>query len=107
MKDQINFILKRATEYNEKDIKKIKNEKVIEILQSFINFIKTSKDIKLIKDFVKDKNIKFKEIAQPLRISLLGELTGAGLDDIINILGVKEVEIRVNNIIKTFIKLKS
>lgn len=102
LKENINFILNRPNEYDHKNFKKIKKEKSIDILTKFIIFIKIYKidNFKnLIESFIEQNSIKFGEIGQPLRISLLGRMTGAGLNEIIDIIGIDETITRVNNII--------
>jgi len=44
---------------------------------------------------VADKEIGFGKIAMPLRVSLLGSMTGSGLDEIMAILGVDETILRI------------
>ena len=50
-------------------------------------------------DFVAQKEIGFGKIAQPLRLALMGELSGAGLDEIMEIVGRDEVVKRIENLI--------
>jgi len=40
-------------------------------------------------------------LGQPLRVSLLGAMSGSGLDEIMHILGLDEVKARVNRAIET------
>ena len=50
---------------------------------------------------VTDKEIGFGKIGMPLRVSLLGSMTGSGLDEIMAILGVEETVARIEKAIET------
>ena len=49
---------------------------------------------------VEQKEIGFGKIGQPLRVALLGSMSGPGLDEVMYIIGLNEVEARVKNIEK-------
>ena len=46
-----------------------------------------------------DMGIGFGKIGQPLRIALLGKLSGPGLDSVMAIIGVEETLERINTLI--------
>jgi len=50
---------------------------------------------------VETKEIGFGKIGMPLRVSLLGSMTGSGLDEIMAILGVNETVARIEKAIAT------
>jgi glutamyl-tRNA synthetase len=54
----------------------------------------------VIEEFVAKKEIGFGKIGQPLRVSLLGKMTGSGLDEIMAILGVEETLNRIQKAIE-------
>jgi len=56
----------------------------------------------VIEKIVAEKEIGFGKIGMPLRVSLLGAMTGSGLDEIMAILGTDETIKRINKAI-TFI----
>ena len=116
-------ILKRCK--NIKDIKKnisfITNERPIEIDEDVTNLInnesksyleKLSKILKkldkwdaneiekIIKKFLKDEELNFKDIGLPLRVVLLGYLSPIGINTIIESLGKDEVLGRIEDIIR-------
>ena len=101
--EQIKKILNTPSEYNKKAQKRAFKGNAKEILKDFIEYLerngenlKSSSDYhKLLKEFVTDKNIGFGKIGQPLRVALLGELSGSGLNEIMAILGVEETINRV------------
>ena len=100
--NQINLILKAPEEYNKKASKKAFRGEAKEILKRFITLLNsweldTPEDYhRVLEKFVSDNNIGFGKIGQPLRVSLLGSMTGSGLDEIMAILGVDEVVKRVD-----------
>ncbi|RUM73470.1 MAG: glutamate--tRNA ligase, partial [Sulfurovum sp.] len=47
-----------------------------------------------------EKEIGFGKIGMPLRVSLLGSMTGSGLDEIMAILGVEETVSRIEKAIE-------
>jgi len=103
---QINLILNAPTEYNAKNFKKAFKEDTPEILNTFMKLLKEA-DLNEVADYhkvmeavVEQKEIGFGKIGMPLRVSLLGSMTGSGLDEIMAILGVDETIKRINKAIK-------
>ena len=102
--NQINLILKAPTQYDPKAYKRAFRGSAKKILSKFINQLKrwekplhTPSDYyTFIKQFISDNGIGFGKIGHPLRVSLLGSMKGAGLDEIMAILGIDEVIKRVN-----------
>ena len=98
---QINLILDAPTEYNGKNFKKAFKGSAIEILSDFSNLLKESGATTpseyhaVMEKIVEAKEIGFGKIGQPLRVSLLGSMTGSGLDEIMAILGVDETQKRI------------
>jgi len=101
--EQINLILSAPTAYDEKSSKKAFKGEAKEILTDFIALLQTwEKPLHLPSDYhavmekiVADKEIGFGKIGMPLRVSLLGSMTGSGLDEIMAILGVDETIERI------------
>tara|TARA_Y100001970_G_C14194819_1_gene837416 strand:- start:19 stop:1413 length:1395 start_codon:yes stop_codon:yes gene_type:complete len=98
------FILNDDVNMND-DEKKLLDEKSLTIIKIFAEKIKPletfSKDLiePIIQDLIKKNNINFKNVGQPLRISLTGSKFGPGIYDIILALGKKEVLKRLSKII--------
>jgi glutamyl-tRNA synthetase len=107
--EQINLILHSPTAYEEKSSKKAFKGEAKEILTDFIALLQTwEKPLHLPSDYhavmekiVVDKEIGFGKIGMPLRVSLLGSMTGSGLDEIMAILGVDETIERIEKAIAT------
>jgi len=106
--NQINMILNPPKEYDAKTSKKAFKGSAKEYLTEFAEMLKswdkplvTPPDYhKVIEEFVAKKEIGFGKIGQPLRVSLLGKMTGSGLDEIMAILGVKETLNRIQKAIE-------
>jgi len=102
---QIRLLIENPKEYDDKALKKAYKEDTVSILNDFIGALKNgnpqSKEAfhDLLQDFVAQKEIGFGKIAQPLRLALMGELSGAGLDEIMEIVGMDEVVKRIENLI--------
>ncbi len=106
--EQINLILTMPTEYNEKNVKKAFKGEAKEILADFAKLLKASGETlkapadyhAVIEKIVADKEIGFGKIGMPLRVSLLGSMTGSGVDEIMMIIGVEETIARINKAIE-------
>ncbi|MCH9740802.1 MAG: glutamate--tRNA ligase [Epsilonproteobacteria bacterium] len=106
--NQINLILTTPTEYDAKASKKAFKGEAMNILSDFVTMLQTwDKPLhtppeyhEVIEKFVADKEIGFGKIGQPLRVTLLGSMTGSGLDEIMAIIGVEETVHRIEKVIK-------
>ncbi len=102
---QIRLLIENPQEYDDKALKKAYKEDTASILNDFIGALKSGNPQNkeafhdLLQDFVAQKEIGFGKIAQPLRLALMGELSGAGLDEIMEIVGQDEVVKRIENLI--------
>jgi len=107
--EQINIILVTPTQYDDKASKKAFNADSKEILNDFSSMLQNwDKPLHLPCDYhevmeklVETKEIGFGKIGMPLRVSLLGSMTGSGLDEIMAILGVNETILRIENAVAT------
>ena len=106
LSEQINLILNAPTEYNPKNAKKAFKGDAVEILGEFLEMLKESNASTkeeyhaVIEAIVAKREIGFGKIGMPLRVSLLGSMTGSGLDEIMAILGTDETIKRVNKAIE-------
>lgn len=106
--NQINLILTTPSEYDPKASKKAFKGDATTILTDFASILKTWKTPlhsppeyhAVIEQFVAEKEIGFGKIGQPLRVSLLGSMTGSGLDEIMAILGVDETIERIEKAVE-------
>jgi len=105
--NQINLILEAPTEYNPKNAKKAFKGDAKEILKDFSIMLQDwKKPLHLPSDYhqvlekiVERREIGFGKIGQPLRVALLGSMTGSGLDEIMAIIGVEETIKRIDKVI--------
>ena len=102
----IQEILVTPTSYDEKAVKKAFKEDSIAILNAFGAKVTNAKELHLPSDYhtlmeevVNEMEIGFGKIGQPLRIALLGKLSGPGLDNVMAILGREETLLRIANAI--------
>ncbi|BAF71068.1 glutamate--tRNA ligase [Sulfurovum sp. NBC37-1] len=107
--EQIKLILTAPTDYDEKAVKKAFKGEAKEILTDFIAMLQTwEKPLHLPVDYhevmekiVAEKEIGFGKIGMPLRVSLLGSMTGAGMDEVMAIIGVDETIERIERAVST------
>ena len=107
LSEQINLILTTPSEYDEKASKKAFKGEAKTILADFAVMLQNwDKTLHLPCDYhevmeklVETKEIGFGKIGMPLRVSLLGSMTGSGLDEIMAILGVDETVSRIEKAI--------
>ncbi len=105
--EQIKLILNPPVEYDEKAVKKAFKGEAKEILEAFARILADwDRSLHLPSDyhhvletFVADKEIGFGKIGMPLRLALVGALTGPGVDEMMAILGVEETVKRIERAI--------
>ncbi|RUM73185.1 MAG: glutamate--tRNA ligase [Sulfurovum sp.] len=107
--EQIKLILNAPTVYDPKAVKKAFKGDAKEILTDFIAMLQTwEKPLHLPSDYhevleaiVAEKEIGFGKIGMPLRVALGGALTGAGVDEMMTIIGVDETIDRIEKAVAT------
>ncbi len=107
--EQINLILNAPTEYDAKAVKKAFKGEAKKILVDFIAMLQTwEKPLHLPSDYhavlealVAEKEIGFGKIGMPLRVALVGALTGPGVDEMMAIIGVDETIERIEKAVAT------
>lgn len=103
---QIKLILNAPKEYDEKAIKKAFKGEAKEILASFKDMLQNANPTTkeqfhaVMEELVSAKEIGFGKIGMPLRVSLLGSMTGSGLDEIMAIVGLDETISRIEKAIE-------
>ncbi len=105
--EQIKLITTAPTEYDSKSTKKAFKGEAKVILSAFADMLAfaqpTTKEAfhSVMEKIVEEKEIGFGKIGMPLRVSLMGSMTGSGLDEIMAILGVRETIQRIETAIET------
>ena len=109
LKQSINTIINTPTTYDTKGVKKFIKDGTIEMLENYVSLLNqniinlsTADDIeKVTKEFIKENELKFPQLFQPIRISLTGGTQAPSVYDIIVVLGVDETIKRINQAIST------
>lgn len=106
MAELIKEILDTPTNYDEKAVKKAFKEDSAIILNTFGAKVSAANELHLPLDYhhlmeevVNEMEIGFGKIGQPLRIALLGKMSGPGLDSVMAIIGKEETMLRIANAI--------
>lgn len=105
--EQIKLITTAPQSYDEKSAKKAFKGEAKEILNAFADMLSlaspTTKEAfhSVMEKIVEEKEIGFGKIGMPLRVSLMGSMTGAGMDEVMAILGVGETINRIEKAIST------
>ena len=100
-------ILEMPREYDEKGVKRALKGEWQAILQDFANRLQNAEPHlpsdyhALIEAVVEDREIGFGKIGQPLRLALLGKLSGPDLSEVMAIIGKDETLRRIEHLIKT------
>jgi glutamyl-tRNA synthetase len=104
----INEVITAPTEYDPKASKKAFKGNAIEVLEVFANRLEETNDLHLPSDYhhvmekvVEEMEIGFGKIGQPLRVALLGKLSGPGLDVVMAVLGKDETLSRIAKAVLT------
>jgi len=101
-------IMDRPQAYDEKAVKKFIGEDSLEILKRYAAFLQISEKAlhlpvdfeEVTKQFMAKYELKMKNLAQPLRISLVGTSVSPSVYDVLSILGKDEVIYRVEKFIE-------
>ena len=105
--EQIKLITEAPTEYDEKASKKAFKGDAAEILTDFAAMLReanpqTQEEYHdVMQAIVTKREIGFGKIGMPLRVALLGSMTGAGMDEVMAILGVEETVVRIERAVET------
>ncbi|QBO58187.1 glutamate--tRNA ligase [Chryseobacterium salivictor] len=96
------FFFEAPTQYDEKAVKKAWNETVAEVMIEFSLKLQDSifepEALKQdIHDFAESKGLGMGKVMMPLRLTLVGELKGPDVPDIMQILGKEETIARIKN----------
>ncbi|WP_294284860.1 glutamate--tRNA ligase [uncultured Chryseobacterium sp.] len=101
------FFFEAPVSYDEKAAKKAWNEETSGNLQELAQQLETvefsAENLKqAIHDFAENKGLGMGKVMMPLRLSLVGELKGPDVPDIMELLGKEETTARINNAVNNF-----
>jgi len=97
-----NFYFTDQVQYEEQAAQKFLVPEVVAHLKAMVTAIPEVKNFskegleEFLKAFTEEKNIKFKVIAQPLRVALTGKTVSPGIDEVMVTLGKEKVIQRIN-----------
>lgn len=100
------FFFESPKNFDEKASKKNWKDDTPDLMSELIETIRNIEDFssenieKIVKNFILGKEIGFGKVMQPLRLSLVGEMKGPHLFDIIEMIGKEETIQRIENAIK-------
>lgn len=99
------FFFEAPTSYDEKAVKKAWNDETASIMTELTEkLINTEFNADVLKEeihhFVEEKGLGFGKVMMPLRLSLVGELKGPDVPDLLEILGKQESLARIKAIIE-------
>jgi glutamyl-tRNA synthetase len=104
----IKSVLEAPTEYDDKAVKKAFKEDAFAVLKGFAAKLEAAEELHLPTDYhhvmeslVAEMEIGFGKIGMPLRVALLGEMSGPGLDSVMAVIGKEETLARINNAVTT------
>ena len=106
MTDSALFLLTSITEYDEKAVKKVFKQSAVLPFETLIQKMSSVKDWNkanlhaLIEETVKELEVGFGKVGQPLRVALTGKSSGPANDEIMRVLGQKESIARTENALK-------
>ncbi len=100
-------VLETPTDYDPKGLKKAFKTDSPDILEAFAGKLETADTLHLPSDYhalmeavVEEKGIGFGKIGMPLRIALVGKLSGPGVDTIMAVIGRDETLRRIRNLLQ-------
>jgi len=107
MADLIKEVLSAPDEYDEKGMQKAFKGNADEVLKCFAEKLNAAQELhlpidyhKIMEETITQMEVGFGKIGQPLRIALLGKLSGPGLDEVMAIIGKDETLNRIDAILE-------
>ncbi len=103
-------ILEAPQSYDEKAMKKFINEEAIEILRKYAAYLNISESPlhlpvdfeQVTKAFMEKEGLKMKQLAQPIRIAMVGSAVSPSVYDVLSIVGKEEAVRRIEALIHYF-----
>jgi len=103
LSSEIKKVIETPKEYDSKSLKKAFKGNAKDILVKFLSILeqkepKSKEDYhNIMQEVVESEQIGFGKIGQPLRVALIGNLSGPGLDEVMYIIGKEETIKRVKS----------
>jgi len=107
MAELIKEVLNTPSEYDEKGMSKAFKGNAEEVLKTFAEKLNLAKELHLPTDYhavmettITEMKVGFGKIGQPLRMALLGKMSGPGLDEVMAIIGKDETLNRIEAVLE-------
>jgi len=107
MAELIKEVLNTPSEYDEKGMKKAFKGNADEVLKTFAEKLNLAQELHLPTDYhtimeetITEMEVGFGKIGQPLRMALLGKMSGPGLDEVMAIIGKDETLNRIEVVLE-------
>ena len=104
--DAADFYFVDKVKYEEQSAKKFLVPDIVKYLQAMASALPAAQNFDtkegvedFLKNFIAEHNVKFKAIAQPLRVALTGKTVSPGIDEVMATLGKERVIKRINTAI--------
>ncbi len=95
-------MLKEPSSYDEKAVKKFIKDESIEVLNKFVKALQNADNLHLpvdyeefVKNFMQTNSLKLKNLAQPLRIALVGDTVSPSIYDLLSVVGKEGIVFRI------------
>lgn len=106
--NMVNSIVLEPTSYDEKAVNKFLDEEALNILQNYLQFLQTNINLSTVeeieeksKEFLDAKELKLKNLAQPLRIAIVGNTVSPSIFEVLHVVGLNEVVRRIEKLINS------
>jgi glutamyl-tRNA synthetase len=107
MASMIPEILDTPESYDEKGMKKAFKGNAAEILACFGEKLAEKETLhlpsdyhKIMQEVVEEKGVGFGKIGMPLRMAIMGKLSGPGLDTVMSVIGTDETRLRIKKVLE-------
>lgn len=98
-------IINEPKEYDQEALKKFINPSSLEILSAFNEELKENQELvikqgfkEVAEKFLETRGLKLKDLAQPIRIAIVGNAVSPSVFDVLNVVGFESVVKRIDNL---------
>ncbi len=106
LKAMASSIVNEPTCYDQKAVEKFLKDDALEILRAFNDKLKAKGKIvlasefkELVDNFLESHNLKLKELAQPIRVAVVGSVVSPSVFDVLSVVGYEETVRRVEKLL--------
>ena len=99
-------MIETPSSYDEKAVKKFIKEESIDVLKKFVQALQNADNLHLpvdyeefVKNFMQTNSLKLKNLAQPLRIALVGDTVSPSIYDLLSVVGKEGIIQRIEKLL--------